>query len=107
MFGISALGYIPLISDLYLKGRLGMAYSMNTMTTYVGDPGTKMLTSEIGAGLQYFMTKHLSLDFDYINYGLLLPMQLQYHAPVSGGPSLGTIDTVMNNQFFLSLNIHY
>lgn len=48
----------------------------------VGDPGTKMITSEIGAGLQY------------------LP-------PTGGLPNLGVIDTVNNDQFFVSLTVHY
>lgn len=107
MFGLSAIGYLPLTTDLYLKGRLGLAYAMATMTTYIGDPGTKMITSEFGVGLQYFMTKYLSLDFDYINYGLLMPMQLQYNSPEPSTPNLGVIDTINNNQFFVSLTVHY
>lgn len=107
MFGVSAVGYLPLNTDLYLKGRLGLAYAMATMTTYIGDPGTKMLTSELGVGLQYFMTKYLSLDFDYINYGALIPMQLHYNPPAGGAPDLGTIDTINNNQIFVSLTVHY
>lgn len=107
MFGLSAMGYLPLTTDLYLKGRLGLAYAMATMTTYVGDPGTKMVTSELGVGLQYFMTKYLSLDFDYINYGALILMQLHYNPPIGGAPDLGTIDTINNNQFFVSLTVHY
>lgn len=107
MFGISALGYLPLTTNLYLKGRLGLAYAMATMTTYIGDPGTKMMTSEIGAGLQYFMSQYLSIDFDYINYGLLIPMQLSYKPPAGGAPNLGVIDTINNDQFFVSLTVHY
>lgn len=107
MLGLSAVGYLPLTTDLYLKGRLGVAYAMATMTTYIGDPGTKMVTSELGVGLQYFMTKYLSLDFDYINYGALIPMQLQYSPPAGGAPNLGAIDTINNNQFFVSLTVHY
>lgn len=107
MFGLSALGYLPLNTDLYLKGRFGLAYAMATMTTYIGDPGTKMVTSELGVGLQYFMTKYLSLDLDYINYGLLMPMQLHYNPTTSGSSDLGVIDTINNNQFFVSLTVHY
>ena len=107
VFGVSALGYVPLTNNLYLKGRLGLAYAMATMTTYIGDPGTKMMTSEIGVGLQYFMSQYLSLDFDYINYGLLMPLQLNYKPPAGGAPNLGVIDTISNNQFFVSLTVHY
>lgn len=107
-FGISALGYLPVVKDLYLKARTGIGYSLDTMTTYIGDPGTKNVTSILGLGAEYYMTKNLSLDFDYINYGLIIPIKLHY-TPFSGasGMNLGTIDSIIINDFFLSLTVHF
>ncbi len=107
-FTMNALGYIPLVDNyLYIKGRLGIAYTLDTLTTYTGNPGTSNITSVMGAGLQYFMTNHLSLDFDYINYGALIPLNMQYQPPVTGGPNLGTVDSIIVNEFLLSLNVHF
>ncbi len=107
MFGLTAVGYLPLNKDLYLKGRFGLAYTLATMTTYIGDPGSKMLTLELGLGLQYYVLKDISLDFDYINYGAFIPMHLNYKPPTGGQPNLGVIDTISNNQLFVSLTVHY
>ncbi len=105
-FGLVAVGYIPVRENIFLKGKLGLAYSMDTMTTYAGDPGTKNITSEIGLGAQWFIKRNWSLDFDYINYGLLIPIHENYRAPQSGGPNLGTINTIISNEFLLSINYH-
>ena len=105
-FGLSAVGYLPLTENFYLKGRIGAGYSLDTMTRYIGDPGTKNTTSILGLGLQYFLFPKFSIDMDYINYGLLAPMKLEY-TPPPGGPNLGTVDSLMVNQLFVSLNFHF
>jgi hypothetical protein len=105
IFSMNAIGYYPLITNsLYLKGRAGIAYSMDTLTTYPGNPGTKNFTSVLGAGLQYYVRKNISIDFDYVNYGILAPMKLEYTSPIG---SLGTVDSITSNQFLLSASIHF
>ena len=109
LYTINAVGYYPLLdNNLYLKGRIGVALAEDTMTTYIGSPGTGSFTSSLGIGLQYYIAKFISLDLDYINYGLLVPAQLTYKPSISPpGPNLGVVDTVMNNQFLLSINLHF
>ncbi len=106
-FALAAIGYLPILNNVYLKGRAGIAYSVDSMTTFVGNPGTKNLTSELGVGIQWMVLKHMSLDFDYINFGLLKPMELRYTPPNAGGPNLGVVDTLISNNFLLSVNYHF
>ena len=95
-FGLTAVGYIPVSDSFYLKGRAGFAFSMDTMTTYAGNPGTGNFTTEFGLGVEWTLLRHMSLDFDYINFGWLKPMQLFYVAPANGGPNLGVINNFIS-----------
>ncbi|MBX9599136.1 MAG: outer membrane beta-barrel protein [Burkholderiales bacterium] len=106
IFGLSALGFLPLSSDFSLKARAGVALSVASMTTYIGNPATINPTSELGLGVSWSISKNLAIDFDYINYGLLAPMQLKYRPPQSGQPNLGVVDTITVNSFLFSLNYH-
>lgn len=102
----SVIGLCPLVDKyLYLKGRLGVAYSINSFTNYLGNPNTDTFTSVLGFGMQYKFMQHLSVDFDYINFGLLSPIHLIYKSYAQGTPNLGVIDTLNVNQFLISLQV--
>lgn len=105
-FGFSAVGYLPVSNWFYLKARAGLAIGGSTMTTYVGNPGTVDTTSILGVGIDYPLTRHLAINFDYINYGLLIPIRLQYRTP-PGGQDLGTVDTLQQNLLLFSLKIDF
>ena len=105
-FGFNAVGYLPVADWFYLKARAGLAVGGSTMTTYVGNPGTVDTTSILGVGIDYPLTRHLAINFDYINYGLLIPIKLQYRTP-PGGQSLGTVDTLQQNLLLFSLKIDF
>lgn len=105
-FGVSAVGYLPIKNWVYLKARLGLAYNTSSFTTYIGDPGTKNITSITGLGIDYPIIKNLGISFDYINYGLLIPIQLQYQSP-QGGPNLGVIDTQQSHLFLFNLKVTF
>lgn len=105
-FGFNAVGYLPISDWFYLKGRAGLALGGSTMTTYVGNPGTVDATSILGVGIDYPVTRHLAINFDYINYGLLIPIQLQYRTP-PGGQNLGTVNTLQENLLLFSLKVDF
>ena len=105
---LNAVGYLPLINErLYLKGRIGLGETFTTMTTYIGNPGRDQITSSLGMGLQYLFAEHLSVDFDYVNYGLLIPINVQYMPSSLGYPALGQINSQQENLFLFSLNYHF
>lgn len=104
---LDAVGYFPLIhDDLFLKGRIGIAGSLDGATTYPGNPKTYNLTSTLGLGVQFFVMKHMSINFDYINYGVIFPIYLVFK-PSVGAPDLGIIDNININQYLLSLQYHF
>lgn len=104
---INAVGYFPLINDdLFLKGIIGIAGSLDGATTYPGNPKTFNLTSALGLGIQFFVMRHMSINFDYINYGILFPINLVFK-PSAGAPNLGIIDNININQYLFSLQYHF
>lgn len=106
IFSTSVIGLCPLVNNyLYLKGRLGVSYTINSFTNYLGNPNTNAITSVLGLGLQYKFMQHLSIDFDYINFGLLAPIKLIFKSYQQDMPNLGVIDTININQFLISLQI--
>ena len=80
------------------------------MTDFVGSPMTDGITSVLGIGTSFYVFKHISLDLDYINYGLLLPLNLHYNANSNqfiGGQPPANVATIQNNDLIVSINYHF
>ena len=110
LFAVNALFLYPFTDLFDLKIRGGVAFERATMTDYVGSPMTDGFTSVLGIGGAFYIFKHISLDLDYINYGLLLPLNLHYNANgnnVVGGNPPTNAATVENNDLVLSINYHF
>lgn len=105
----NALFLYPFTDWFSLKVRGGIAWERATMTDYVGSPMTDGFTSVIGLGGSFYIFKHISLDIDYIGYGVLLPLNLNYHS--NGNQIQGAVPTnvatVTNNDLILGVNYHF
>ncbi len=105
----NALFLYPFTDWFNLKIRGGIAWEEATMTDYVGSPMTDGFTSVIGLGGSFYIFKHISLDIDYIGYGVLFPLNLNYHS--NGNQIRGqmptNVATVTNNDLILGVNYHF
>lgn len=106
IISLDAVGFLPLLSNVYLKGRAGIAGYKTNLTNYVGNPNTINLTSSLGAGLEYRFMQNIALDFDYINYGLINPVNLSYQ-PCSSCYNIGSAGTQQTNLYLLSLQYYF
>ena len=110
LLAANALFLYPFTDWFDLKVRGGIAFERATMTDYVGSPMTDGFTSVLGIGGAFYIFKHISLDLDYINYGLLLPLNLHYNANnnsvINGNPPANAA-TVTNNDLILGVNYHF
>ena len=106
----NAIFLYPFTDWFNLKVRGGIAWERATMTDYAGSPMTDGFTSVLGIGTSFYIFKHISLDLDYINYGLLLPLNLHYNANnnsfINGNPPANAA-TVTNNDLILGVNYHF
>lgn len=110
LLAVNALFLYPFTDWFDLKVRGGIAFERATLTDYVGSPMTDGFTSVLGVGAAFYIFKHISLDLDYINYGLLFPLNLHYHEngnTVVGGSPPANAATVENNDLVLSVNYHF
>lgn len=110
LVAVNALFLYPFTDWFDLKVRGGVAFERATMTDYVGSPMTDGFTSVLGVGAAFYIFKHISLDLDYINYGLLLPLNLHYNVNgnnIVGGNPPANAATVENNDLVLGVNYHF
>lgn len=106
ILALDAVGFFPILSNVYIKGRLGIAGYKSNLTNYVGNPNTTSLTSSLGAGIEYRFIKNIALDFDFINYGLINPVNLQYQ-PCNNCQNIGSAGTQQTNLYLLSLQYYF
>ena len=110
LLATSAIFIYPFTDWFSLKLRGGLAWERATMTDFVGSPMTDGITSVLGIGTSFYVFKHISLDLDYINYGLLLPLNLHYNANSNqfiGGQPPANVATIQNNDLIVSINYHF
>ena len=103
---LSAVGFWPVLSNIWLKGRIGLAGQQVNLTNYMGNANSTGLTSAIGAGVEYKIIKNISVDLDYVNYGLINPVNLNYQ-PCSTCTNIGSAGSEMSNLYLLSLQYHF
>lgn len=106
ILALDAIGYLPILSNVFVKGRVGVAGYQSNLTTYIGNPNTTSLTSSLGAGLEYRFIKNISLDLDYINYGLINPVNLNYN-PCNNCNNIGSAGSQSTNLYLISLQYHF
>lgn len=110
IYSLSAVGTFPVLSNVNIKARVGASLYDTNINGYLGNVSTIKPTDLLGAGIQYRFIKNISLDFDYLYYGLLFPINMNYQ-PCSGCQSLSNNNGIANQQttsiYLLSVQYHF